>query len=249
MPFKFDSQYIGYPPIELVVPVPASPPFGLPISPGFTARAEDPVWGPAEFIFARAGAAIKLGAGCVHTPVWDATNKVYTYNMTEWPVTATLGRPVYIYVGNTALTTGQYGWFLMMGRYPVASTASIAADTAAGRAAAGLLTASGAGVQILGLRVVTPATQTVVSASVSGLLGSNQIFLASTAGFFPGVYVAGTGVGAAAIVSFVDPLGKYILVTVVNSAAVTGNVTATYNNAVIFYNVAEVNRPMAQGIA
>jgi hypothetical protein len=54
--------------------------------------------------------------------------------------------------------------------------------------------------------------------------------------------VSGTGVGAAAIVSKVDPIGKFILVTVVNSAAVTGNVTQTANNATIFYNVLEMNR-------
>jgi hypothetical protein len=249
MPFKFDNDFVGYPSIEAVVPVPATLNL-LPISPGFIALAEDQVWGPGEFIFARAGGTIKLTAGCVLTSVWDATNKVYTYNMTEWPVTATLGRPLYIYVGNTQITVGQYGWFMMTGRYPVTTGASIAADTAAGRAAAGQLAASGAGVQILGARVITPATQTFTTAMISGNVGSNQIFVQSTAGIFPGVYVSGTGVGAAAIVSFVDPLGKYILVTVVNTATpISGNLTVLYNNATIFYNVLEFNRMMAQGIA
>lgn len=241
MAFKFDSQYIGYPPIENVVPVPTNLQ-SLPISPGFLARAEDPVWGPGEFVFMRAGAGIRLAGLCQALPVWDATNKVYTYNMIESTATANAGRSYYVYMGNTALTTGQYGWFMTTGRYPVNSAASIAADTKAGHNGAGQLTADAATFGIDGAIVVTPATQTVVSASVSGLLGSNQIFLASTAGFFPGAYISGTGVGAAAICSFVDPLGKYILVTVVNSAAVTGNVTATYNNAVIFFNVLECNR-------
>jgi hypothetical protein len=50
-------------------------------------------------------------------------------------------------------------------------------------------------------------------------------------------------VGSAAIVSFVDPLGKYILVTVVNTATpISGNLTALYNNATIFYNVIHCNR-------
>lgn len=248
MAFKSDDGMVGTPVFENVVPVPASL-AALTWSPGFLLPAEDPVWGPAELIFARAGGAIKLCGGCVLTPVWDVTNKVYTYNMTEWPVTATLGRALYVYIGNTALTAGQYGWFMCTGRFPVSSTASIAADTAVGRAAAGQAAASGAGVQILNARVMTPATQTVVSAAVSGSIGDTRIFLASTQGFFPGVYVSGTGVGAAAICNFVDPLGRYIGVTVANSAAVTGNVTATYNNAVIFYNVVEMNRMVAQGIA
>lgn len=242
MAFKLDSRYIGYPPIENVVPVPASPPFGLPINPGFIVTAEDPVWGPGEFIFARAGAGIRLAGPCQALSVWDATNKVFTYNMIEWTATANAGRPYYLYVGNTALTVGQYGWFMMTGRYPMNCTASIAADVKVGHNAAGQGTADAATFGVDGSNVITAATQTVVVASVSGLLGSNQIFLASTQGFFPGVYVSGTGVGAAAICSFVDPLGRYILVTVVNSAAVTGNVTATYNNATIFYNVVEMNR-------
>ncbi len=242
MSFLFDSQYIGYPPIENVVPVPTSPPFGLPISPGFIARAQDVVWGPGEFVFQRAGAGIRIAGLCQSLPVWDATNKVFTYNMIESTATANAGRSYYIYMGNTALTTGQYGWFMTTGRYPVNGTSTIAADTKAGHNGAGQLTADAATFGIEGAMVVTPATQTVTAAAISGILGSNQIFLSSTAGFFPGVYVSGTGVGAAAIVSFVDPLGRYILVTVVNSAAVTGTITATYNNATIFYNVLDCNR-------
>lgn len=241
MAFKLDSRYIGYPPIESVTPVPASL-AALTIPPGVVVEAEDPTWGPGEFIYARAGAGIRLAGPCQSLFVWDATNKVYTYNMIEWTATANAGRPYYIYVGNTALTAGQYGWFMTAGRYPMNCTASIAAGVAVGHNAAGQGTADAATFGVEGAIVITPATQTVVAASVSGLAGSNQIFLANTQGFFPGVYVSGTGVGAAAICSFVDPLGRYILVTVVNSAAVTGNVTATYNNATIFYNVVECNR-------
>lgn len=244
MTYKFDSRFIGYPPIENVVPVPANPPFGLPIPAGFIATAEDSVWGPGEFIFARAGAGIRLLAGCQLLSVWDATNKVFTYNMTEWTATANSARSYYVYVGNTALTTGQYGWFQMTGRSPVNGTATIAVDTLAGHNATGQLTADAATLTIGSARVITAATQTVTAQAVSGNLGDTRIFLSSTAGFFPGVYVSGTGVGAAAIVNFVDPLGRYINVTVPNSATVpiSGTITATYNNATIFYNVLEFNR-------
>jgi hypothetical protein len=241
MTYRLDSRYIGYPPIEEVVPVPADPPRGLPISPGFICTAEDPVWGPGEFIFGRVSAGIRIYGGCMALPVWDATNKVYTYNFLEWTATANAGRPYYVYQGNRAGVAGEYAWFQMSGRSPVNGTATIAAGTAAGHNGAGQLTADAATFGIEGAIVITPATNTVVSAG-SGVIGDNKINLVSTDGFFVGGYVSGTGVGAAAIVSKVDPSGKFILVTVVNAAAVTGNVTQTANNATIFYNVLEMNR-------
>lgn len=241
MAFKFDSMYVGYPPIEVVVPVPASPPFGLPIVPGFMARAEDPVWGPAEVVFARAGAGIRLAGLCQYLPVWDATNRVFTYNMIESTATANASRSYYVYLGNTALTTGQYGWFMTTGRYPVNSTSSIAADTQFSHGA-GQAVVAAATTGVDGAISITPATQTFTIQTVKGDTGSNQIFLANVSGLFPGCYVSGTGIGAAAIVSFVDPLGKYILVTVVNSAPVSGLLTALYNNATIFFNVIDMNR-------
>lgn len=253
MTYKFDSSYIGYPPIEDVqpVPVPIVPPFGYPISPGFLARAEDPVWGPGEFVFARAGAGIRLWGLCTLLPVWDATNKVYTYNATETPVAAAAGlaRPLYVYQGEAALTTGQYGWFMTSGRTPInGSVAFPAADVALYRSAGvGQVTPTlAAGSQLLNARVITPSTQTVVSVG-SGLVGDSRINLVSTDGFFVGGYLSGVGVGAAAIVSEVNPNGKFILATVVNAAAVTGNITVTYNNGVIFYPVVEMNRLGAQG--
>lgn len=241
MTYRLDSMYAGYPAIEEVIPVPVDPPRGLPISPGFICRAEDPVWGPGEFIFARAGAGIALYKGTQFLPVWDATNKVFTYNMTEWAATANSGIPYYVYQGNRAALVGEYAWFQMTGRSPVNGTSTIAAGVKGSHAAAGQLAADGATLSLNNAIVVTPATQTVVSAG-SGLIGDTRINLVSTDGFFVGGYVSGTGVGAAAIVSAVNPNGKFILVTVVNSAAVTGNVTITYNNATIFYNVLEFNR-------
>lgn len=241
MTYKFDSSYIGYPPIEEVQAIPADPPRGLAISPGFIATAEDPVWGPGEFIFGRVSAGIRIYGGCMALPVWDATNKVYTYNFLEWTATANAGRPYYVYQGNRAGVAGEYAWFQMSGRSPLNCTASVAAGVAVGHNAAGQGTADAATFGIEGAICITPATQTVVSAG-SGVIGDNKINLVDTAGFIVGGYVSGTGVGAAAIISKVDPIGKFILVTVVNSAAVTGNVTVTYNNATIFYNVLEMNR-------
>lgn len=254
MTYRLDNRYQGYPLIEDVVPVPASLP-AIPISPGFIAIAEDPVWGPGEFVFARAGATIRLQGLCTLLPVWDGTNKVYTYNATEAPAAATtfIGRPLYVSKarpgnsGVNSLTVGQYGWFQMSGRSVINGSATVAADTALGRTNAGQVGANAASVQLLNARVITPATNTVVAAAVSGVAGEFRINLVSNAGFFEGGYVSGTGVGAAAIVTFVDPQGTFISVSVANSAAVTGNVTQTANNATIFYNVVEMNRLFGQG--
>lgn len=243
MTYKFDSRFIGYPPIEAVVPVPTAtvPPFGYPISPGFIATAEDPIWGPGEFVFARAGAGIRIYGGCQFLPVWDATNKVYTYNMTEWTATANSGRPYYIYQGTTAATTGQYGWFQMSGRSPLNCSADLAAGARVGHNATGQGTADAATLGINNAVSITPGTNTVASLG-RGIAGDNVIFLDNTAGFFVGGYLSGTGVGAAAIVTSVNPLGKYITASVVNSAAIGTTVTQTANNATIFLPVIEFNR-------
>src|SRR5882724_10726249 len=200
MTYRFDDGQAGYPPIEDVQAVPATTPPNPFWSPGFIAVAEDPIWGPGEFIFARAGAGIRLYGGCTLLPVWDATNKVYTYNMTEWPNTTLIGRPGYVFQGKRAAVVGEYGWFMMRGRSPVNGTVTVAADVAAGHNATGQLTANAASLQCLNARVITPATQTVVAAVAGfGAIGDTTIGLASVSGFFPGVYVSGTGVGAAAI--------------------------------------------------
>lgn len=241
MTYRFDNPaYAGYPSIEQTIATPANL-AAIPISPGFIATAEDPVWGPGEFIFGRVSAGIRLYGGCMALPVWDATNKVYTYNFLEWTATANASRPYYVYQGNVAGTAGMYAWFQMSGRSPLNCDADIAAGAKVSHNAAGRGAADAATFGLDGTLIITPSTQTVLSAG-KGVAGSNVIYLDNTAGFFVGGYLSGTGVGAAAIVSFVDPLGKYVLTTVVNAATVTGNVTITYNNGTIFYNVIEMNR-------
>lgn len=255
MTYRFDDGQVGYFPIEAVQPIPAATPPNPFWSPGFIAVAEDPIWGPGEFFFGRANGNIRPYGLCSMLEVWDATNKVFTYNFTECAATTLLGRSLFVFQGNVggvagatvAIGAGQYGWFMSTGRTPVNSTATIGADVTSGHGA-GQLIANSAGVQVVNARVITPATQTVVSlASGYGAVGDTQIGVSNTAGFFVGGYISGTGVGALAICTGVDPISKLITVSVVNSAQVTGNVTITYNNATIFYNVLSMNRAFAQG--
>ena len=247
MPYKLQEGLLGYPPIESVVTAVNFAAGGVGPSPGGFVTAIDKVWGGGEFIFARANGSIRSYGLCVLTPVWDSTNRVYTWNATEAPNTANLGRMVAVPACGTALTSGQYAWFQVSGNVPINGTASVAADTTFGITAAGQVGANSAGKQILNARVVTAATNTVAKANSTGLSGDVVINVPDTDGLFVGGYLSGTGVGASAIISFVDPMGKYIIASVANSAAIAGTVTQTANNATIFYNIATLNRPFAQG--
>ena len=180
------------------------------------------------------------------TPVWDSTNKTYTQNMTEAPNTANLGRAVFVAQATGAMAAGDYGWFLRSGVTPINGSASVAADTTLGITAAGQVGANTAGKQIVGARVASAATLTVVKSGI-GASGDNYIFVNDTDGWFVGGYLSGTGVGASAIISDIDPMGKWVKASVANSAAIAGSVTQTANNATIFYNVVALDRPFAQG--
>jgi hypothetical protein len=245
MPYKISgSGYAGYPDINST-PIAAPATGAYPAAqPSLLVPVADPVWGFGEAVFGRANGAIRQFGLCVCLPVWDSTNKVYTQNFTEAPNTAILGRPLYVAQCTGALASGEYGWFLSSGISPINGTVSVAADTAIGITAAGQVGTLAAGKQLNNARCVGAATTTVASAG-SGVSGGTEITVANSQGFFPGAYLSGTGVGAASIVSAVN--GNKLTVTVANSAAISGNVTATYNNSTIFYNIVQFNRLAAQG--
>lgn len=247
--YQLESEMIGYPAIQDIVlsaSVAAAVAAGVLPSYGVPYACSDNVFGGGEIVFARANGAIRQYGLCVLTPVWDGTNEVFTQNMTEAPNTANLGRAVYVAQATGAMAAGDYGWFLRAGITPINGTASVAADTTFGITAAGQVGANSAGKQILNARVVAAATLTVAKSAI-GALGDNVIYVNDTDGWFVGGYLSGTGVGASTIITAVDPMGKWVRVSVVNSAAIAGTVTQTNNNATIFYNIAALDRPFAQG--
>lgn len=247
--YQLLGEFPGYPPIGPIVlsaNVAAQTAAGAVPKPATIYHAFDPVFGGAEVVWGRASGAIRQFGLCVLTPAWDSASRSYLQNMSEAPNTANLGRPLYVALSNGAMAAGDYGWFLRMGVVPINGTASVAADTALGITAAGQVGANSAGKQLLNARVVAPATTTVVKAG-RGASGDNIIFVPDTDGLFVGGYMSGTGVGASAKIADIDPQGNWIRVDVVNSAAVTGNVTQTNNNGSIFYNTVAIDRPIAQG--
>lgn len=259
MTWKFNDQYMGYLPIESFVPtlalsgLPLTTPWP-PIPSGLVMAAEDPVWGPGEFIFAKAAGTIRLRALVSFLPVWNATNRNYDWNVVEAANVTISGRMVGVAMSEqgsvgavNALTIGQWGWFMVTGLTPINGTASVAADVAFAVVAAGQIGANAVSKQILNARIVTPATQTVVANAIEGVSGGDTIRVSNVDGFFVGCYLSGTGVGASAICKAIDRNAQVLTASVVNSAAVTGVVTGTYNNATIFYSVAQLNRPIIQG--
>lgn len=215
------------------------------LAPGFMVEAMDNWWGAGEFIYARANGVIRAWGLCVLTPVFNTTLNAWRFEATEVPNTANLGRMACVAMNTMAV--GDYSWFAVSGIVPVNCAVSVAADTSFGIGAAGQGGANAAGKQILNARILAAGATTVVKANGFGVSGGTKITVGNTDGWFVGAYLSGTGVGAAAIISAIDPNGRDVTVTVANSAAVTGNITATYNNATIFYNVAHLNRAFYQG--
>jgi hypothetical protein len=251
-PFNQSGICLGNPGVrDAVLATAAAAPTGvLPWPPyplGQRAIMVDPIWGPGEFIFAKAGGAIRQFGLCTITPTLNATTRCYEPTAAEVANTANLAGPVYVAQCAGAMAANQYGWFMVSGLTPINGTATVAAGSPVGITAAGQVGASSAGKEVQGAVSVVGAATTLVKASVSGVSGDTKIQLANVDGLFVGGYVAGTGVGASAIISAIDYINNVITVTVANSAAVTGNVTMTPNNATIFYNVCLIEAPSAQG--
>jgi hypothetical protein len=221
--------------------------FGLPdttqrVQYGLVGDFVDPYWGGAQAIYAKAGGSIRQGGLCVITPAISGGQVQYV--ATEVPNTANLGRS--LYVAMTPMTSGQFGWLASSGVVPVNCQAAVAADTTFGIAAAGQGGANTAGKQVLGARVVLASSTTVAKQGVAAN-NSTRLQVAGDAGWFIGAYLSGTGIAAGTTITDIDPSGTQVTLSAVTTAAVNGTVTATYNNGTIFYNVAHINNPIAQG--
>lgn len=239
MPWSLNSNVLGQQPVA---------PFILPDSTarhasGLIVQGTDPYWGGGEFMYLRANGAIRQFGICVITPA--VASGAYRYEATEVPNTAGLGRAVAIAM--TVMSSGQYGWFMVTGVVPVNCNASVAADTTFAIAAAGQGGALAAGKQILNARIMVAAAATVAKTNCSANSGSTQLTISGSDGWFAGIYLSGTGIAAATTVTDISPDGRTVTLSAATTAAVTGTVTGTYNNATVFYNVAHINRPLAQG--
>ena len=239
MPYSVISGTIGTQQISL---------FNLPDTvsrqvPGMLVEAVDNYWGGGEFIYVKAGGTIRP-FGLVTLLQTFANNQV-VYTATEAANTGNSGRPCGIAM--VSATIGQFLWVCVRGVVPLNSNAAVAADTAVGVGGAGQGGTQTAGKQILNARVVVASTQTVAKASCTANSGSTRLLVPNDAGWFIGAYLSGTGIAAATTVTDIDSSGTIVTLSVATTAAVAGTVTATYNNATIFYNVVHMSRPFVQG--
>lgn len=200
-------------------------------------------WGGGSFIYGQYGATVAQYGLCNMLPTLTSGRLIPVF--THQPNTANLGYACYVaMVGGTV---GQFGWFMRAGVVPINGTASVAAGVAVGITAAGQIGANTAGKQLLGAKNALAATTTVAKTNSTGKTGSFEIQVPNADGWFIGGYLSGTGVGASAVITAIDPSGRKVTVSVANSAAINGTVTCTYNNATIFYNVVEIHAPFGQG--
>lgn len=244
MPFSVIDSVVGNPQISLS---------GLTndttagrMQPGQILTASDNWWGTGEFIFARAAASIRAFGLCTLLPVFDATLNAYRFDAVEVANTANLGQM--LCVSQQALTVGQYSWFMVSGLTPVNGTATVAAGATYGITAAGQVGANSVGKQVVNSRISAAATTTVAKVGANASNGVTVLQVPSSDGWFVGAYLSGTGIQAGTTIASIDPSGRYVTLSVATNAAIVGGtITATYNNGIVFYNVAHLNRSFAQG--
>jgi len=193
---------------------------------------DDPYWGGIKAIYLQFDGALTTTFGAILQ--WDTTTTFY--NATTMGNTINLGNSFGILANKlVGSTTQQYGWAVIGGVFPVLSNASVATNVAIGIVGAGRAGALAAGKQLLGARVVRPATTTVAKANCSIVTGSPVLKAPNTDGWFVGMPISGTGIPASTTVSGLDQDGS----TVTMSANATANnsitATGTYNDGTTNY--------------
>jgi hypothetical protein len=249
MPGYASFDLVGVQPITSFWDLDTTPPGGALAQPfvqaGQLICGGDLYWGTGEFMMCKAGGTIRQFGVCTILPTFNVTTLQWEWITAEAPNTANLGRALGIAMHNA--TVGQYVWLQVSGVTPVNCQASVAADTTFGIAAAGQGGANSAGKQILNARIVAAGATTVVKAGSYAPNGSTILAVQNCDGWFPGIYLSGTGIQATTTATKIDINNRTVTLSLATNATVNGSITGTYNNATIFYNVAHLNRSFAQG--
>lgn len=208
--------------------------------------AEDPYWGYAEFVYAKAAAALNFGNLCVAQAAG-----IGGLQMDKTPNTANLGQSQFVAANEFA--SGAYGWFVKAAAsFPVKSTATVAAAAAVGLTGAGTIGANTAGKQILGYIQLASQTATKAISNVQTRNGSGILICpGGYDGWFLGAALSGTGIPASTVVAALDPdgltvyTGSAIGTTGDKNSTATGavTVTATYTG----YSIGQFDSPISQG--
>lgn len=213
---------------------------------GSLVSGNDNYWGGGEYVLCRATSALVQFALVVLTASFDATTKKWRHDAAPCPNTANLGQALGVAMTKCS-AADQYVWAKIAGVVPINSNAAVAADSAFGIGAAGQAGANSAGKQVLGGRIIGASSTTVVKTLCRADAGSLRLFVPDSEGLFVGCYLSGTGIAAGSTVAAISPDGTEITLSAVTTARVSGTVTGTYNNGTVYYNIAHINRPRAQG--
>lgn len=207
---------------------------------GTVVDAVDPYWGAGEFIYVESDDTIVKGSVCMI----DDSMKAKLV-----PNTAGQGFPVGIAMA--PMTTGKFGWLQLRGLAVYKTGSTVAAGTAVGITAAGVVGTLANGKQLLGNRNMRSATATASFTNTQTFNGLGHLFRAAGYdGAFLGMALSGSGVPASTVVAGLDPDGKTIRMgsaigtfdkLATASALVT--VTGTYTG----YGAGVINAPFAQG--
>lgn len=231
--FSPQSTGVGYPATLDFL----TPPTSAAVIPGTVLWAQDKYLGGGAFMYAKAAAAQVVGT-CVY--FGDSNGDV---TATAIPNTAGQGFPVGF--ARQPMAGSDYGWYQIHGICPAKVTASVAAGVAIGITGAGTLGTVAAGKQILSAQVIAASTGTVTKTGTTFVGGGKTriIQLPDINGLWIGQAVSGTGVGAAAVISAIDPSGNFVTVSVDSTATGTVTITFTYTGFVLL----RVASPFAQG--
>ena len=210
---------------------------------GMIMSGDDPYWGGREYMYVyAAGSIAQFAAVAISASLVSGKMRI---EATEVANTANLGRSLGVAMVGASL--GQYIWVCLSGLTPIKSGASVSADTAFGITAAGTVGAISNGKQVCNARNVLAATTTVAKANCVANSSSYKLQVPNSNGWFIGAYLSGTGIASGTTVVSIAPNGTEVTLSAATTAVVSGTVTATYNNSTVYYNVAYINRPFAQG--
>jgi hypothetical protein len=215
---------------------------------GTKITAIDEFWGLGEFVYIKSNDAIIKGSLVAIGGAATALGAATAYLGTLLPSTTLQGFP--FGVAMAPMASGTFGWVQVSGCAVYKTSATVAADANVAIAAAGVVGASAAGKQLLGVRNTVAATGTnTVTAQTTN--GTGVLTTASNAGFFIGMALSGTGIPASTVVAAMSADGRTIYTgsaigtlgdknsTATGSITLTGTYTG-YGQGFIMY-------PHAQG--
>ena len=174
---------------------------------GVKVTAVDEYWGVGEFIYIKSNDAILKGSLVAIGGATIAAGAVTSYLGVLLPSTTLQGFP--FGVAMAPIPSGSFGWLQVSGVAIYKTSATVAADANVAIAAAGVVGASAAGKQLLGVRNTASATATITA--IAGTTSGNGILTTGGyAGFFIGMALSGTGIPASTVVAKLDPDGRTI---------------------------------------